>query len=118
MLCHRWCMPETKRIRWPSLLAIAGGLIVFATLAFLNLDGYHNEPYGPGGFSEEPPNINWAHGWPFVCMGRVSVGTGPLMLVVVPRTLTSRWPFDGAPVSYFYRKSFYADIAILVAFVA
>jgi hypothetical protein len=111
-------MTEPKRIRFPSLLAIIGGLIVFATLTFLNLDGYHNEPYSPGGFSEEPPNINWTHGWPFVCMGRGSVGTGPLMVRVVQMTLTSRWPFDGTPVTYLYRNALCADLAILVASVA
>jgi hypothetical protein len=107
-------MYATRLIRCLSVSAIIGGLIVLATLVFLNLDGYHNEPFGPGGFYEEPPDINWTHGWPFVCMGRLSVGTGPLMLSSVQRTITNRWPFDDAQVTYVYRRYLYSDIAIVV----
>ncbi|HEY7329473.1 MAG TPA: hypothetical protein VH592_17675, partial [Gemmataceae bacterium] len=115
-------MAETARIRCPSSFAVAGGIIVFATLAFLNLDGYHNEPFrhhsepfGPDSFYQEPPDINWTHGWPFVCAGRTSVGTGPLVVVSVQHAITSRWPFDGTPFTYVYRGPLYADVAILVA---
>jgi len=110
-------MTKIGQIRIRSVIASAGGLVVFATLAYLNLDGYHNEPYGSGDFFGDPPDINWTHGWPFVCMVRNSVGTGPLVVRVVQRTVTSRWPFDGTPVSYFYRNSFWVDVAILVVLV-
>jgi hypothetical protein len=106
-------MAETMRIRSPWPLALVSGAIVFARLALLNLDGYHNEPFGPGDFLGEPPNINWTHGWPFVCMGRTSVGTGPLVVAKVQTTITSRWPFDDTPVHYLYPGRLGADIAIL-----
>ena len=110
-------MFRRPRFRLPSLSAFTGGLIVFATLAYLNLDGYHNEPFGPGGFNDEPPDINWTHGWPYVCMGRSSVDVNSV-LRHPQLEITSRWPFDGVPATYFYVNSLLADIAIAVAFVA
>ncbi len=107
-------MEKTKPNCFPRLAAVTGGLIVFATLAFLNLDGYHNEPYGPGDLLGEPPDINWTHGWPFVGVGRSSVGTGPLVVANVQMTITSRWPFDDTPIHYVYPGYLCADIAILV----
>jgi hypothetical protein len=94
------------------VLAIAGGLAVLASLTFLNLDGYQNEPFGPRNFYSEPPDINWTHGWPYVCMGRLSLSAGPLMMKVVQPSITSRWPFEGTPATYFYAKPLIADILI------
>src|SRR5262245_1803899 len=74
-------------------------VLTAAALLLENLDGYHNH-FG-GDYSEEPPVINWAHGWPANCLVRTSIlartGLKPGIRIVPAGTVesyTSRWPFD------------------------
>jgi hypothetical protein len=88
-------------------------------MAYLNLDGYHNEPFSDDDPKGVPPNINWTHGWPWVCLGRISFipQKGPPPGLPATIMITSRWPFDGAESTYFSIRPFVANMALLTVLV-
>jgi hypothetical protein len=101
-------------------LCVAATVAVAGTLLFLNLDGYQKHLFGSGALNilGEPPIINWAHGWPCVCVIRQS--TYPLTgkwqsanSFLGPGGYYSRWPLDDAPVSFFSLSALLIDSAIL-----
>src|SRR5262245_61163257 len=113
-VAHTTLKYRKRRIPWSAVFA---GLIAFSAIAFLNADGYHNEPFGNGNFYDEPPDINWTHGWPFICLGRSSVVIGPLVVTPPTRRITSRWPIRDVKPTYFYPGAMAADAAIAFLFV-
>jgi hypothetical protein len=118
----RFTIRDVRALFQPTLHLWTCIAIVMTAGALLleNLDGYHNH-FG-GDYSEEPPTINWAHGWPFPCVVRKSSqGLTPADLkvgfrVVQPglESYTSRWPFDSALVSHVYPGYVALDFALAV----
>lgn len=105
---------------------ILGAVAVTLALLFTNLDGYQTHllsPGGPGDIHEEPPVINYCHGWPACFLVRCSnysetLGKGhavPQNLTITgPVGLYSRWPVDSAPVFYFSGAWLAVDVGIFV----
>ncbi len=119
-------MDELPNIAVKTLVVSCfAGLIISGPLIFLNLDGYHIGLPWLKDFNEEPPNINWTHGWPWRFMGRSSIySTASGISAPTPASIagtvgneigiTSRWPFDEAPISYFVWRAMLADVAFLI----
>jgi hypothetical protein len=125
----RESVPQGCRISgWVPCVAV----IMFLSLAYENLDGYHNEWFrrdNNNRFSwisrnrempwlNEPPYINWTHGWPLSAMIRNSPwqasDPGPRPKEARDGlNVYSRWPFDHAPV-----YQFSTDLFVVNAFVA
>ncbi len=105
------------RLRWATIGATT---IVCGALVFANLDGYQNEPFGGGHFFGEPPLINWAHGWPSICLVRSSIAKGRPGASLNRARLgtngtTNRWPFDNAEIYAFYVNPCLVDLSFFVA---
>src|SRR5262245_26174493 len=94
----------TTSNRYDIGLSSLAALVVAGALVFLNLDGYHNEFPILDSFDDEPPAINWTHGWPLRCVVRssiyataqgISAPTPTSMAGTVGKEIgvSSRWPF-------------------------
>lgn len=120
-------------MRHEQSFAILCTLVVVASLAFLNLDGYQKylalttngaRFHGPGNFSGEPPVINWVHGWPIGFAIRSSIQLpnplppgGVILSAAGAPDLpnTSRWPFDSTPIRHFGVSGAVLDALICLA---
>jgi hypothetical protein len=101
----------------PHWLAVAFAALVLSAVVHENLDGYHN--HWGGDYRDEPPIINWAHGWPWYFMVRSSLdfGTngippGPILTPPGGFYHYSPWPFDDAPLAIFSVTWLVADCAV------
>jgi hypothetical protein len=110
-----------RRWHWLSMAAAA---VAAGSLLFLNLDGHHKHLFGNDAINvyEEPPLINWAHGWPWVCAVRSSIypltgmrGQPTPPQIAAPLGYYSRWPFDNAPVTVFSAPALMNDCVIALA---
>lgn len=113
---------DTMQHKRTNGLSIVVAFVVFASLAFLNADGYQlhlaahlgTPPvwYGPGNFVGEPPHNNWLHGWPLAFAKRHCYDRTQGI-----DTVTSRWPLDGTPFDYFNPSVVALDCVIAILLV-